>query len=259
MHSREENTDTLLDTLDKGEVPPDLLATYIRQNEREHEQKDEMIEQQGEKINTLESENTELCKHVDHVESELEAERQKREQAEQKADAAVAHSRQLWNRIEGMTDTMSVNTGGVHSRINEALSDPDEGETVDTEPEDPPIYDLVRTPEHIASEVLEPTQRRTRFFWKDLSDYSRSASGGRLVTASEMRRVLQAHESDHSETRIESTIVKRVMDLSKTLTRDVVKLKKKDGEWRMFVPNDWKERSREVFRERHGDADSAVS
>ncbi|MCH7659173.1 MAG: hypothetical protein IH933_00850 [Euryarchaeota archaeon] len=219
----------------------------------------EIVTDLADRVDRLEAENREQQERIEELESELEEEREKRKDAEQKADAAVAHIQQLWNRIEQVHTDLYTNISGLHTRIDKSLSDPEEGETVDTEPEDPPIYDLVRTPEHIASEVLEPTQRRTRFFWKDLSDYSRSASGGRLVTAGEMRRVLQAHESDYSDTRIESKIVKRVMDLSKTLTRDVVKLKKKDGEWRMFVPKDWKERSREVFRERHGGADSAVS
>jgi hypothetical protein len=219
----------------------------------------EELDEEREARKQLETENEELRERIDQLESELEVEREKRKQAEQKTNAAVAHCRRLWERVESMQTNLYGNISGLHARIDESVTDPDENEVVDTEPEDPPIYDLVRTPEHIASEVLEPTQRRTRFFWKDLSDYTQSASGGRLVTAGEMRRVLQAHESDYSDTRIESKIVKRVMDLSKTLTRDVAKVKKKNGEWRMFVPNDWKNQSREVFQERHGGADSAVS
>jgi predicted nucleic acid-binding Zn-ribbon protein len=67
---------------------------------------------------------TDLVDRVDQLESELEEEREKHENAEQKAGAAVAHCRQLWNRIEGTEDIMSGNISGLHSRINDTLSDP---------------------------------------------------------------------------------------------------------------------------------------
>lgn len=135
----------------------------------------------------------------------------------------------------------------------ERPNEPDEGE-----PDDPPIFDLLRTPQ----DRLEGTERRTAFLWRDLADYGTRTPKGLVLPASDVRRVLQAAEPDDGA-RIESKLVRRVFRLSETLTRDVVEVFKKDGEWRLVVPPDWKERAREAAppekRATGGGSDSAVS
>lgn len=216
------------------------------------EQLREEIEKEREAREALESELRE------EIEQEREARKQEREarkraearaeRAERKADATTAHVRQLWNRLKGFEETTQGNFNGVHARISKHMN-PDSGEndTSEPAPEDPPVYDLLQVPERAAGD-LRPTERRTRFFFQNLSDMTKPTAGGmRVIRSGDLKRHLQTHESKHSNARIESKMVHRVMDLSKDLTRGVARIKMVDGEYRLKIPNDWQEQARREY------------
>lgn len=203
---------------------------------------------------------------VDRLSDELEKEREARKQAERKAEAAVSHVRELWAGIEDYQDYREYNErdkATIRQDVSEAheqANDPTPAACQESAPEDPPLYDVLRTPES----KLEPRERRTAFLWKDLKDYSRKCPAGRVITNPELRRVLAAAEPEDGAT-IDSTIARRVMELSDDLTRGAVTVEKEAGRWRMVIPPDWKEKAREAHRdaertpEEAPRSDSAVS
>ncbi len=181
------------------------------------------------------------------LKTELKEEREAREQAERKADAAIGHVRQLWERIETIEDNNShaLNLAFDQIRdVREQIEDNEPTKPHESAPEDPPIYDLCKTPD----DCLSANERRTKTLWTDLEDYTTLTPKGRIITGPDLIRVLRAAQDDDCETRIESKTAYRVMDLSKTLTREVIDVEKVDGRWRMLVPPDWIERARDAYK-----------
>jgi hypothetical protein len=101
------------------------------------------------------------------------------------------------------------------------------------------IQQVTRFPEDVAREELSPNEYRARWVWMNLADISHRVDNGRVVKAGELRRLLQTRDGE-DETIYTST-VGRVMEAVVRLTDDIATVtKSKDGERRLFVPNDWR-------------------
>lgn len=110
------------------------------------------------------------------------------------------------------------------------LSDASDQEdaTVETET---PLEDVVALPEQIAEEKLSPNQQRARFVASDVPSYGDRTQAGWSLSTSEVRRVLRAGTDcdGHDET------IRRVMTFVDELGKDGTKLRKKNGERKVFV------------------------
>lgn len=202
------------------------------------------LDQLAERVEALENE-------VESLENELEAEREQRQKLEALVDDRTPDDEEGSN----LTDVYiaDVPVGRVLNETDKRVSklerkttpaEPGEPEAVDDFDEAaPPIYTLLQTPEP----NLKPTERRTRFLWKDLGDYARKAPVGLVLSASDAKRVLNAAEPDESDAdRITSKQVGRVFYLMKDLTRDVAEIREKGGERQLVVPDGWEDRARDA-------------
>lgn len=191
-----------------------------------------------------------LAEKVEALANELEAEREQREKLEAELaekEKRIAELEKPFEKGEPIKD-LQLRASKLESKIDDLERDtpvePGEPEPVDEIDETaPPIYTLLQTPEP----NLKPTERRTRFLWKDLGDYGRKVPVGLVLSASDARRVLNAAEPDESDAdRITSKQVGRVFALMKELTRDVAEIREKGGERQLVVPNGWKDRARDA-------------
>lgn len=225
---------------------------------------------------TLTPELSELAERMDRLEDELEAEREERRRLEDELEEERERRRELEHALEDVPDLLEDRTpedvegtnltdvwlagqplGKLLESTRDRLEDlekrleGEEAEEAATLAEDaPPIYRLLQTP----AEALEPTERRTRFLWADLSDYASRTPKGYVLPASDARRVLNAAEPEDSDAdRITSKQVGRVFHLSVALTREAAFIREKDGERQLVVPSNWEEEARAAA------PDSAVS
>ena len=151
-------------------------------------------------------------------------------------DELVEYVRDLEKRLERVEETEYLK-----ALVRQVLAEeqPDL-ETLDAAPLR--IQRVARLPEDVAREELSPSGYRARWVWMNLADISHRVHGGRVVKAGELRRLLQTRDGE-SETIYPAT-VGRVMDAVVDLTDDIATVtKSKDGERRLFVPNDWRQQA----------------
>ena len=103
-----------------------------------------------------------------------------------------------------------------------------------TVPAKTPLEEVIRVPDHLATEQLTANQRRARFVAKDIHEYSRRVPAGRAIKSSELRRVLAASEAAtiHSET------VSRVVRFLDDLGGDAVRVRESSSGQRVVVFTD---------------------
>lgn len=211
-----------------------------------------------------------LVERVEHLEDELEEERQQRQRLEQELEEERQERQRLEERLESVEpltvdaddpddpDLEDVFLGdvplgrkvrGYEYRLDDLEDDLEAGEqgrpdaADDLEADAPPIYDVLRCPET----NLGPTERRTRFLWSDLADYASRTPKGYVLPASDARRVLEAAEPEESDAhRITSKHVGRVFELSADLTRGAVFVRKEGRERQLVVPAGWQEEARDA-------------
>lgn len=105
-----------------------------------------------------------------------------------------------------------------------------------------PIQQVTRLPDLVAHEQLTTNQYRAQYLWKNYEDFSPSVRDGRVVKAGKLRRILQAREAEDGT--IHTSTVGRVMEIVVDFTEEIATVSKsKDGERRLFVPNDWRRRA----------------
>lgn len=104
------------------------------------------------------------------------------------------------------------------------------------------IQQITRLPDDVAREELSTNEYRARWVWMNLGDISHRVDGGRVVKAGQLRRLLQTRDGE--DAKIYRVTVGRVMDAVVRLTDDIARATKaKDGERRLFVPNDWRQQA----------------
>lgn len=194
---------------------------------------------------------------IQELEEELEEERQERQRLEQRVEQReeIVELREPENG--GEPDLSNVWAVGeplgekllgigrclewLENKIEERQADETPQAADEMDAEAPPLYDVLRAPES----SLEPTERRTRFLWNDLTDYASKTPAGYVLPASDVRRVLEAAEPEESEAnRIRSKHVGRVFALSEDLTRGAAYVRKEGRERQLVVPTGWEEEAR---------------
>ncbi|MWG36958.1 hypothetical protein [Halomarina oriensis] len=98
---------------------------------------------------------------------------------------------------------------------------------------------VARYTDSVAEDELNPSQLRARYLWLNFEEFSHSVNGGRVVKAGELRRILAGRETE--ESKIHTSTVGRTMETFVDMMDDIATITKaKDGERRLYVPNDWK-------------------
>jgi len=193
----------------------------------------EKDERKTERIEELEEENEEL-----------------RERAEDAEETLEFLQESVWNLEDVVTgDTHDVATasmeteekGGVLERVEDVEDEIEHttSEAVDVDDAEDllPIQQVARTPDA----NLNARERRAKFLWRDFKDYTERTTTGRVLSSTDAKRVLSAGEPDDGAATIDTTMIKRVFSVIKGGTRGAAKMRKKDGKWRLYVPDDWKE------------------
>jgi len=190
---------------------------------------------------------------VEELDGDLQRERAKRRRAERQARAAVAHSRRLWDKVENVDRLLTDGLEGLHARVSavaEGASD-DASEVEDVEEAEAllPIQQLAKMPEHVAEEQLNNENHRNTFrarsIWKDFGDYADRTPTGFVLESGRLQRVLRA-QAEEEDYRIDTNTAKRVMARLVEFSKGIAERRKKDGQWRVFVPEDWPRQAREA-------------
>lgn len=137
------------------------------------------------------------------------------------------------------------NVTEVSEEIEEANADP--SDPVEGEPDDPPIFNLLRTPD----DQLNPTRRRTKRIWNNLKDWSEPCPAGRVMTNPQIRKALSMSQPDENGTKIDSTLARRVAEEIVAQTRGIAEIDKRDGRIRLVIPQGWEEKAREAYYDDH--------
>lgn len=206
----------------------DALVETVNEQATVIEQQNEVIEQQSDRIDTLEE-------RVDDTESKAKIGMETAFELEEAvtgdrgsfdAQDTAEEEGSLIERVEDIED------GGVDGGSGDETPTPQTPETT-FEPETP-LEDVVNLPSTMAEESLTANQERAYFIAKDITDYAKSVPAGRVLTSSEVRRVLTAKE----ESRAHTQTVSRVMDRLEELGKDDVQLKETRGGERAVVFTD---------------------
>jgi DNA repair exonuclease SbcCD ATPase subunit len=202
-----------------------------------------------------------LVEKVESLENELEEEREKRRQAEQRVDELEddvddhddrlddAESRldAVGTGIEAIHDELAVLEG----RLEGDLAEDVEQNAAPDVPRETPLEDVVALPEDLADRELDKRSKRARFIAMDPRDYGDKCFSGRIMTAGRIGRTLAAglDVDPHPET------VRRVMERLDALGKDTTTLRKKNGEKRINIDEDAVDRLERHAEMGHGDHD----
>ena len=207
-----------------------------------------IIQELAEKVDQLASRVEELEDDRARLQDDLETEREQR--------------RALEEYVEDVDDRLADGLEGVHNRISASLDQPsqDAGDALDdADDAELPIQQIARMPEEMAKAHLDNMQHRNtyraRFLWRDLTDYATQTPAGFVVSSADAQRVLRAGLDD----RIETTTAKRVFDRIVSYTHGIAERRKKNGEWILVVPADWKDQAAELDSDALADASGVVT
>lgn len=143
-------------------------------------------------------------------------------------------------------------------------------ELADIDPRDLlPVEKLASLPDEAASLHLDNEQNRNlyraRYIWENWDELCYTTGDvenrGSHLKSSDVKRALNTW--DKEETRVESKTVERVFERLEYWTYDLVKIRNKDGERRLWRPGDWDEQRRDARNDAvardHALADGVVS
>lgn len=210
-----------------------------------------------------------LVEKVESLEDDLEEERERRREAEQRVD-------DLEDRLDStatvewessnFTDARVESADGttyplgpvldnkpsemqVEQRLDDLRERLADGDLADQDDRDAPavetetpLEDVVALPEDVAESNLSANQQRARFLAKDAREYGEAAMSGRVLKAGRVGRVLRAglDVEPHPET------VRRVMEILADLADDQGTLRKRAGEKRVVLEDDLLDRLERV-------------
>jgi hypothetical protein len=178
-------------------------AAQARSRARETEQRVAELKQ------TVEELRDDQDDHTEDLRENLRDERESRARADAEIKQRVTDVEQRVDDLEG--DHAGANPG-------------DDGEETTMQEPVTPLEDLVTLPEAVIDQESANT-RRAVFVAKDVDEYTTSVPAGRMITSSELRRVLTAgtDASGHTQT------VSRVIDLLDDLGGDDVEIVDRRG------------------------------
>lgn len=178
----------------------------------------EEYEREREQRKQAERERDELRDRVAELEDE-------QEDTSKRLDAASTHRDNIENEIAELSDT--VERGGF---VPDSSADPD--------PDSLPIEQMADLPSAVAEDALSQNDLRARWTWTNWESLSDRTRGGTVVKASDWMTAVRTAEG---RPQIESKTRERVFKRLVSYTGGAVRTKKKDGEWRLFRPDNWRE------------------
>lgn len=184
-------------------------------HEREITRRDERIEE-------LEDEREELQERVDDLEDYKRTH-------EKQHDSLTTLLDDRTDRICELED--AVERGGF---VAETDNDPS--------PDDLPIEQMVDLPRAVAEDALSSNDLRARYLWENWESLSRSNGprGGTVLKATDALKALRTAEGKPTlESKTRERVFKRIVSYSGGL----VQAKKKDGEWRLVRPTNWRDQA----------------
>ena len=191
----------------------------------------ESLDAPEERVSDFEDSGRELAQLVEGIAQQSaqarESARTNEAELKEHQEESAKERAQIKQRVTSLEDRQEEADSGDETPTPEA------GKTTIREPETP-LEDVIRVPEHLVEDSLSANQQRARFLAKDIHEYSRSVPAGRVITSSELRRVLSARK----EGRIHTETVSRVIDFLTDLGQDDVQIRETQQGERVVVFTD---------------------
>lgn len=166
----------------------------------------------------------ERCEELENRVAELEDEQ---EDTSKRLDAASTHRDNIEDDIAELEDRVdeAEQAGG----LQETDTNPD--------PDDTPMEQICDLRREIAEDHLNENDLRARWTWENWDSLSDRTRGGTVVKASDWMTAIRTAED---RPQIESKTRERVFKRLVSYTGGAVRTKKKNGEWRLFKPDNWR-------------------
>lgn len=183
----------------------------------------EKYEEERERREEAERERDELRDRVEDLEDDYE-------DTSMRLDAATTHRDTIEDELAELSDT--VERGGF---VPDSSDDPD--------PDDLPIEQMADLPSAVAEDALSQNDLRSRWTWANWDSLADRTRGGTVVKASEWMKAIRTAEG---RPQIESKTRERVFKRLVSYSGGAIRTRKREGEWRLFRPDNWREDAKDV-------------